>query len=52
MGATRGQQQQVAEWLLDGLAAEEEDIFPDPNARAMAQTWWASPKEFERAFAA
>ena len=43
---------QVAEWLLDGLAAEEEDIFPDPNARAMAQTWWASPKEFERAFAA
>lgn len=43
---------QVAEWLLDGLAAEEEDIFPDPNARAMAQTWWTSPKEFERAFAA
>jgi NAD(P)-dependent dehydrogenase (short-subunit alcohol dehydrogenase family) len=43
---------QVAEWLLDGLAAEEEDIFPDPNARAMAQTWWSSPKEFERAFAA
>ena len=44
--------QQVAEWLLDGLAADEEDIFPDPNARAMAPTWWASPKEFERAFAA
>jgi NAD(P)-dependent dehydrogenase (short-subunit alcohol dehydrogenase family) len=43
---------QVAEWLLDGLAAEEEDIFPDPNARAMAPTWWSSPKEFERAFAA
>jgi short-subunit dehydrogenase len=43
---------QVAEWLLAGLAADEEDIFPDPNARAMAQTWWTSPKEFERAFAA
>jgi NAD(P)-dependent dehydrogenase (short-subunit alcohol dehydrogenase family) len=41
---------QVAEGLLDGLADEQEDIFPDPNAQAMARTWWADPKAFERAF--
>jgi NAD(P)-dependent dehydrogenase (short-subunit alcohol dehydrogenase family) len=42
---------QVAEGLLDGLAAGQEDIFPDPNAQAMARTWWSDPKAFERAFA-
>jgi NAD(P)-dependent dehydrogenase (short-subunit alcohol dehydrogenase family) len=41
----------VAAGLLDGLAAGEEDIFPDPNARAMADVWWGDPKAFERAFA-
>jgi len=41
---------QVAAGLLDGLAADQEDIFPDPNAQAMAQTWWSDPKAFERAF--
>ena len=41
---------QVAEGVLDGLAAEQEDIFPDPNAQAMAATWWSDPKSFERAF--
>jgi NAD(P)-dependent dehydrogenase (short-subunit alcohol dehydrogenase family) len=41
---------QVAEGLLDGLAADQEDIFPDPNAQAMAATWWSDPKSFERAF--
>jgi NAD(P)-dependent dehydrogenase (short-subunit alcohol dehydrogenase family) len=41
---------QVADGLLDGLAADQEDIFPDPNAQAMARTWWADPKAFERAF--
>ncbi len=41
---------EVADGLLDGLAAGEEDIFPDPNARAMAGMWWADPKAFERAF--
>jgi NAD(P)-dependent dehydrogenase (short-subunit alcohol dehydrogenase family) len=40
----------VAAGVLDGLAADEEDIFPDPNARAMAATWWSDPKSFERAF--
>lgn len=41
---------QVAEGVLDGLAADEEDIFPDPNATAMAATWRSDPKAFERAF--
>ena len=41
---------QVAEGVLAGLAAGEEDIFPDPNAQAMATTWWSDPKTFERAF--
>jgi NAD(P)-dependent dehydrogenase (short-subunit alcohol dehydrogenase family) len=41
----------VAARLLDGLAADQEDIFPDPNAEAMSQTWWQDPKAFERAFA-
>ena len=41
---------EVAVALLDGLAADQEDIFPDPNAQAMSQTWWSDPKGFERAF--
>jgi len=42
---------EVAAGILDGLEADEEDIFPDPTARAMATTWWSDPKSFERAFA-
>jgi NAD(P)-dependent dehydrogenase (short-subunit alcohol dehydrogenase family) len=42
---------QVAAGILDGLADDAEDIFPDPNAQAMSQTWWSNPKAFERAFA-
>jgi NAD(P)-dependent dehydrogenase (short-subunit alcohol dehydrogenase family) len=42
---------EVAAGILDGLEADEEDIFPDPTARAMAATWWSDPKSFERAFA-
>ena len=41
---------QVAAGLLDGLAAGQEDIFPDPNAQAMSKLWWSDPKAFERAF--
>jgi NAD(P)-dependent dehydrogenase (short-subunit alcohol dehydrogenase family) len=41
---------EVASRLLDGLAADEEDIFPDPNAEAMSRLWWRDPKAFERAF--
>ena len=40
----------VAGRLLDGLTADQEDIFPDPNAEAMSQLWWRDPKGFERAF--
>jgi short-subunit dehydrogenase len=42
----------VAEALLDGVQAGEEDIFPDPNAQAMSRIWFSDPKAFERAFAA
>jgi len=42
---------EVAAALLDDLAADQQDIFPDPNARAMSQTWSRDPKAFERAFA-
>jgi NAD(P)-dependent dehydrogenase (short-subunit alcohol dehydrogenase family) len=41
---------EVAAGILDALADDAEDIFPDPNARAMAQVWWNVPKSFERAF--
>jgi NAD(P)-dependent dehydrogenase (short-subunit alcohol dehydrogenase family) len=42
---------EVAAGILNGLAADHEDIFPDPNAQAMSRTWWSDPKSFERAFA-
>jgi NAD(P)-dependent dehydrogenase (short-subunit alcohol dehydrogenase family) len=41
---------EVAEGILAGLAADEEDIFPDPNSQAMSEVWWCDPKSFERAF--
>lgn len=43
---------EVAAGILDGLERDLEDIFPDPNAQAMSETWWSDPKAFERAFAA
>ena len=41
---------EVAGGILAGLAAEREDIFPDPNSQAMSEVWWTDPKSFERAF--
>jgi NAD(P)-dependent dehydrogenase (short-subunit alcohol dehydrogenase family) len=41
---------EVAAGILNGLAADQEDIFPDPNSQAMSQVWWRDPKAFERAF--
>jgi NAD(P)-dependent dehydrogenase (short-subunit alcohol dehydrogenase family) len=41
---------EVAGGILGGLAAEQEDIFPDPNSQAMSQVWWSDPKSVERAF--
>jgi short-subunit dehydrogenase len=43
---------EVAARLLDGLAADEEDIFPDANAQAMSILWRSDPKAVERALAA
>ena len=40
----------VAAGVIDGVVAGEEDIFPDPNSKAMSETWWSDPKAFERAF--
>jgi NAD(P)-dependent dehydrogenase (short-subunit alcohol dehydrogenase family) len=40
----------VAGGVLRGLAADHEDIFPDPNSQAMSQLRWTDPKSFERAF--
>ena len=41
---------EVADGIIAGLAADDEDIFPDPNSQAMSQVWWSDPKSFERAF--
>src|SRR4051812_12960676 len=41
---------EVAAGVIDGLLAGEEDIFPDPNSKAMSEIWWSDPKAFERAF--
>jgi hypothetical protein len=41
---------EVAAGVLNGLEADQEDIFPDPNAEQMSQMWWSDPKSFERAF--
>jgi NAD(P)-dependent dehydrogenase (short-subunit alcohol dehydrogenase family) len=40
----------VASAILEALAEDVEDIFPDPNAQAMASIWWSDPKAFERVF--
>jgi NAD(P)-dependent dehydrogenase (short-subunit alcohol dehydrogenase family) len=42
---------EVAAGIVAGLAADQDDIFPDPNSEAMSQVWWRDPKSFERAFA-
>jgi NAD(P)-dependent dehydrogenase (short-subunit alcohol dehydrogenase family) len=42
---------EVAARLLDGLAADQEDIFPDANAEAMSTLWRRDPKAVERALA-
>jgi len=42
----------VAAAILDGVAAGQEDIFPDPFARDFGQTYATSPKTAERQIAA
>jgi NAD(P)-dependent dehydrogenase (short-subunit alcohol dehydrogenase family) len=41
---------EVASGILAGLAADQEDIFPDPNSQVMSRVWWSDPKSFERSF--
>ena len=41
----------VAENIVTGLVAGEEDIFPDPTSEQMGKLWAGDPKAFERAFA-
>jgi hypothetical protein len=42
----------VAAAVFDALARDEEDIFPDPVSRSVAQRWAGSPaKELERQYA-
>jgi short-subunit dehydrogenase len=42
----------VAEGIFDGLEGNEEDIFPDPMSRSIADGWrHGVAKEFERQYA-
>lgn len=41
----------VAKAILDGIAADEEDIFPDPMAKQVFAGWRADPKALEKQFA-
>jgi NAD(P)-dependent dehydrogenase (short-subunit alcohol dehydrogenase family) len=41
------QPQVVATNILDGIAADREEIFPDPVSEQLATLWWSDPKSFE-----
>jgi NAD(P)-dependent dehydrogenase (short-subunit alcohol dehydrogenase family) len=42
----------VAEIILDGIAANLDEIFPDDMAKAVGDTWRTDPKQLERNFSA
>jgi hypothetical protein len=42
----------VANAVLDGIEAGDEDIFPDPFAVAFGEHFYSSPKSAERQMAA
>jgi NAD(P)-dependent dehydrogenase (short-subunit alcohol dehydrogenase family) len=42
--------QDVAHAVLEALAAQEEDIFPDPMSQSGHMTWLQDPKALERQF--
>ena len=44
--------QAVAEAILDGIAAGQEDIYPDPMSAQMGELWARDPRAFAAAFAA
>jgi len=41
----------VAEAILDGVAAGQEDIYPDPTSAQMGELWNRDPRAFAAAFA-
>jgi NAD(P)-dependent dehydrogenase (short-subunit alcohol dehydrogenase family) len=41
----------VAEAILDGVAAGQEDIYPDPTSAQMGELWTRDPRAFAAAFA-
>jgi NAD(P)-dependent dehydrogenase (short-subunit alcohol dehydrogenase family) len=50
LAAPKSSARAVAEGTLDGLAAGEEDIYPDPVAQLLAEIWQKDPKRYERLF--
>ena len=44
--------QSIAQHILDGMEAEQEDIFPDPFAVEFGRQFGSSPKASERQVAA
>ncbi|MDM4718907.1 SDR family NAD(P)-dependent oxidoreductase [Micromonospora sp. WMMA1363] len=42
----------VADAILDGVAAGQPDIYPDPTSAQMSQLWNSDPRAFTEAFAA
>ena len=48
---TKTQPADVARALLDGLARGDDDIFPDPMATQVGETFLKAPKNLEKMFA-
>lgn len=42
----------VADAILDGITAGDEDIYPDPTSAQMGELWSSDPRAFTAAFAA
>jgi hypothetical protein len=42
---------EFATGILEGLAADHTDTFPDPNSQTISQLWSSHPTSSERAFA-
>ncbi|MEU8076070.1 SDR family NAD(P)-dependent oxidoreductase [Catellatospora citrea] len=43
---------EVADAILDGIAAGQPDIYPDPTSAQMSRLWNSDPRAFTEAFAA
>ena len=42
---------ETAENILSGIAADKEDIFPDPMSQQISELWFKDPKGLEKQFA-